>query len=341
MYLIIGGTKFLGRHLVDSLLARGYEVALFNRGRHAAGDMPDIEVIHGDRNLDLDKLKGRKWKAVIDTCGYLPQTVRTSAEFFADSTETYVFISSISAYADFSKPDFDETTRTAELSEEQQERAGRIDPSQDITALVLKDLYGGLKAKCERAAEEAVPGRVLIIRPGLIVGPFDPTNRFTYWVMRIAKGGDVLAPGSPGRFVQLIDARDLADWTVKMAENRATGICNATGKPFEMTMGRMLESIRNTMGSDASFRWADGAFLHNEGVKPWSEMPLYLPEGDENSKGFLSVNVEKAINDGLVFRSFEETISDTFAWRSSVPGEMKAGISAARERELLEKLGSR
>lgn len=338
MYLIVGGTKFLGRHLVDSLLARGEEVVLFNRGKHPSGNMPDTEVVHGDRNRDLAKLAGRKWKAVIDTCGYLPETVRTSAEAFADSAERYVFISSMSCYAEASKPDYDETTPVAELSPEQQERAGAIDPSGDITAAALGDLYGGLKAQCEQAAAKAMPGRVLTIRPGLIVGPHDPTDRFTYWVMRTAEGGEILAPGDPDRLVQMIDARDLADWTVDMAARGETGTYNATGKPFEMSMKAMLAEIRETAGSDAEWVWAGEEFLMRENVRSWSEMPLYLPESDEESHGFLSANIDRALAAGLKFRPFSETVRDTLEWRKTVPDPLKAGIGRDRESELLGKL---
>lgn len=341
MYLIIGGTKFLGRHLVDSLLARGHEVTLFNRGKHPSDNMPETEVVHGDRNRDLDKLRGRKWKAVIDTCGYLPGSVKASAAAFADSAETYVFISSMSAYADAGPVDFDETGPLAQLDNEQQERARAVDPSGDVTAVSLGDLYGGLKGECEQAAEEAMPGRVLTLRSGMIVGPYDPTDRFTYWVMRVGKGGEVLAPGDPDRFVQMIDARDLAGWTVRMAEDGETGTYNVTGKPFETTMGRVLAVIKETTGSDAEFSWAGEDFLDRENVQPWSEMPFYLPESDDDVKGFLSANVDKALKAGLAFRPFNETVLDTFNWRAGVDGPLKAGITRERERELLAKLKSK
>lgn len=341
MYLIIGGTKFLGRQLVDSLVARGHEVALFNRGKHPAENMPDIEVIHGDRNRDLGKLRGRKWEAVIDTCGYLPGTVKNSAEVFADSADTYVFISSISCYADTSKPDYDETTRVSILTDELRAGVERIDPSSDITAQTLGEAYGPLKGLCEQAAESAMPGRVLQVRSGLIVGPFDTTDRFTYWVMRVSAGGEVLAPGNRDRFVQLIDVRDLADWVVKMAENRETGVYNVTGKPFNMTMGRMLDEVNTATGAGAVFTWAPEKFLDENGVKPWSEMPLYLPESDESIGGFLAANIDKALAAGLRFRPFRETAADTLAWRKTLDTPSKAGISAEREAELLDKLKAR
>ena len=328
----------MGRHLIDSVLARGEEVVLFNRGKHPADNMPDVEMVHGDRNLDLDRLQDRKWKAVIDTCGYLPGTVQTSAEALADPAERYIFISSMSAYADASRPDFDETTVLAELDPEQRERARAVDPHGDITAKSLGDLYGGLKVQCEQAAAAAMPGRVLTIRPGMIVGPYDPTDRFTYWVNRVAEGGEVLAPGGPDRFVQLVDARDLAEWTVEMAARGETGIYNATARPFEMTMDGMLARIKETTGSDAVFSWAREEFLTRENVQPWSEMPFYLPESDEDNKGFLSANVDKALAAGLKFRPFNETVRDTLEWRKSDAEKMRAGITRERETELLDKL---
>jgi 2'-hydroxyisoflavone reductase len=341
MYLIIGGTKFLGRHLIDSLLAGGHEVALFNRGKHPAEGLPDIEVVHGDRNTDLSKLKGRKWSAVIDTCGYLPDTVRKSAEFFADAAETYVFISSMSCYADTSRPDFDETTLVSELTPEQKTETDKIDRSSDITAPTLGAAYGALKALCEQSAESAMPGRVLQVRSGLIVGPHDPTDRFSYWVMRTARSGEVLAPGTPGRYVQVIDARDLSNWIASMAAQKRSGTFNVTGRPFELTMGGMLEEMKDVTGSDAEFTWGDENFIERENVAPWSEMPLYLPESDEENRGFLSANIDKALAAGLKFRPFKETVLDTFDWRKTIDSPLKAGLAPEREAELLAKLKSR
>lgn len=333
--LIIGGTKFLGRHLITAAQANGHEVTLFNRGRHWSENFADVEQLHGDRNIDLDRLSGRTWDAVIDTCGYLPQSVKASAEALKDAVNQCVFISSISAYASFGNPDFDETAPVAELNEEQQKRAKEIDPKGELTGPVLGEMYGALKVLCEREAEKAMPGRVLQVRSGLIVGSFDPTDRFTYWVMRVARGGEVLAPGTPNRFVQLIDARDLSEWIIKMVEQNETGIYNVTGKPFELTMNAMLEEIKNVSGSDARFTWVSEEFLNREKVGAWSEMPLYLPESVEEMKGFLAVNVDKALQSGLAFRPLRETIDDTLSWRKTKPGELKAGIDAAREKELL------
>jgi 2'-hydroxyisoflavone reductase len=336
--LIIGGTKFWGRHLAAAALARGHEVTLFNRGKHSPESIDNIEQIQGDRHRDLDKLGGgRRWHAVIDTCGYLPPSVRASAGALKDSVDRYVFISSISAYADYSNPNFDETAPLAQLTEEQSARAKAIDPAGDVTAATLEEMYGALKALCEQEAEKALPDKTLIIRPGLIVGSFDPTDRFTYWVMRVARGGEVLAPGSPDRFVQLIDARDLSEWTVKMIETESRGVFNATGRPFELTMEKMLGEMKTIAGSDASFTFVSEEFLDCEKVVQWSEMPLYLSESREEIKGFLSVNIDKALQANLTFRPLSETIRDVLDWRKTRAGELKAGIDSERERELLAK----
>lgn len=338
--LIIGGTRFVGRHLVTAALARNHEVTLFNRGKHSSAGLPEIEQIHGDRNSDLDKLKNRNWDAVIDTCGYLPQTVKASAEALTDSVENYVFISSISAYANFSQPNYDENAPLAELSEEQQKRVAEIDPKGELNGQVLGAEYGALKALCERETENAMPGRVLIVRPGVIVGSFDPTDRFTYWVTRVAQGGEVLAPSEPNHAVQFIDARDLSEWIIRMIERKETGVFNATSKPGELAFGAMLEEIKEVTGSNSWFTWTSENFLLAEKVQAWSEMPLWLPvENAPEIKGHAFGNVNKALAAGLSFRPLKDTIQDVLAWRKDnfQTSEMKAGISRERESELLRK----
>jgi 2'-hydroxyisoflavone reductase len=336
--LIIGGTKFLGRHLVNAALKNGHEVTLFNRGRKYSDDeIETVEQIHGDRNSDLDKLDGRRWDAVIDTCGYLPQTVKMSAEFLRDAVNQYVFISSGSVYADVSRPNYDETTKIAQLNEQQKKEVEKIDPKGELTGPVLGEYYGALKALCEQEAEKAMPGRALNVRAGMIVGAFDPTDRFTYWVMRAAKGGKILAPGTPENFIQLIDASDLSKWIIKMIEKNETGIYNATSKPFELTFGKMLGEIKTASRSDAEFVWVSEEFLNHEKVAPWSEMPFYLSESNEEIKNFLTMNVDKALEKGLRFRPLSDTIRETLNWRQTKSDELKAGITAEREAELLNK----
>lgn len=337
--LIIGGTKFLGRHLTRAALENNHEVTLFNRGKKYAGEaIPQVEEIHGDRHFDLEKLSGRNWDAVIDTCGYLPQSVKKSAEFLKDKVDQYVFISSGSVYADTRKANYDEETETAKLGEEQKEKFENFDLSRELNGSVLGESYGALKKSCEEEAENRMPRRVLSIRAGMIVGAFDWTDRFTYWVMRVARGGKVLAPGSGENFVQLIDARDLSEWIVKMIEENETGIFNATSKPFELTFEKFLEEMRAVAGSDAEFVWAGEKFLAENAVASWSEMPFYLPESDESARNFLTMNVDKALSKNLKFRALRDTILDVLSWRKSQNFEMKAGISAEREKELLDKL---
>ena len=232
--LILGGTRFVGRHLATAALARDHEVTLFNRGKHLetypSAALTGVETIYGDRNSELTKLQSRRWDGVVDTSGYLPRTVRESAKVLSDAVDTYVFISSVSVFADVSVPGVDETAPLKTLTSAQLDQANAIDSSGQASAVTYGKMYGGLKALCEQAAEEVLPGRVLIIRPGLIVGPHDYTDRFTYWVQRVARGnevGEVLAPGRPDRYVQFIDVRDLAEWTVRMIERGGTGVYNA------------------------------------------------------------------------------------------------------------------
>lgn len=335
--LIIGGTKFLGRHLIEAALKNGHEVTLFNRGQFSKEEFENVEQIHGDRNFGLEKLANRRFDVCVDTCGYLPQSVKASAEFLRDAVGQYIFISSISAYRDFRQSNSDETAQLAGLNAEQREKFEKIDVKDELTGIVLGEMYGALKVLCEREAEKAMPNRVLTVRPGLIVGEFDWTDRFSYWVMRVAKGGEILAPADPHRFIQFIDARDLAEWIIKMAEENQNGTFNVTGKPFDLTFGRFLEEIKNVTQSDANFTWVNEEFLKEQNVEVWSEIPLYLHESDADWQGFLSVNIDKALEKGLSFHGLNDTIRTTFNWRSFVKDDLKAGISVERESELLKK----
>jgi 2'-hydroxyisoflavone reductase len=335
--LILGGTRFLGRHLVAAALARNHAVTLFNRGQHSSAS--DLETIHGDRNTDLAKLGGRRWDAVIDTCCYLPRAVKASAKVLADSG-AYVFVSSLSVYADVSVAGIDESAPLATLTSQQVDEANAIDASGQSSALTYGKMYGGLKALCEREVEAAFPESHLIVRPGLIVGPYDYTDRFTYWVERVADGGEVLAPGHPGRLVQFIDARDLAEWVVQMIERPQTGVYNANGKPGSVTMSAVLDACRLTTNSDASFTWVDEDFLLQEQIAPWSELPLWLPEqAAPHMKGFMQVNCDKASTAGLATRPLNETIADTLSWRrtSGANEPLQAGLDRDRENSLLRK----
>src|ERR1700730_158196 len=344
--LILGGTRFVGRHLVTAALARNHEITLFNRGKHPSAPLKSVETICGDRNSDLAKLQGRRWDAVVDTCGYLPRTVRASAEILSHSVARYVFISSQSVYADVSVSGIDETAPVATLTSEQLDHANEIDSSGQPSALTYGKMYGGLKALCEQAAEEVSPNRVLIIRPGLIVGPYDYTDRFTYWVQRVARDEprEVLAPVRPDRYVQFIDVRDLAEWTVRMIETKSTGAYNANGLPNNLTMESVLEECKRVSatvsGSDASFTWVSEDFLMQEKVAPWSEMPLWMPEAAApHLKGFMFINCNKAVGAGLTFRHLNDTIKDTLTWHETnrLNEELKAGLDTDAEQRLLRK----
>jgi len=337
--LIMGGTRFLGRHLVTAALAREHHVTLFNRGNYSTH--PDVETIEGDRQTELHKLKGRRWDAVVDTCGHLPRAVRAAAEVLADSVNRYVFISSQNAYADVSVPDIAEDYPLATLTDEQLNQANAVDTKGQPS---YGSLYGGLKALCEQAADEVMPGRVLILRPGLIVGPYDYSDRFTYWVVRVASGGELLAPGRPERFIQFIDVRDLAEWTIRMIERSAAGAYNTHGKPNTLTMQGLLDECKNVSQSDAHFTWASEEFLLGQQVAAWTEMPLWLPEvAAPHLRGFMFISPRKAIAEGLTFRPVGDTIRDTLVWfrTNHLDEPLKAGLNSDKERALLGKFRSR
>lgn len=322
--LIIGGTIFLGRHIVEQALERGHEITLFNRGKHNPELFPGVEKIHGDRNADLSALAGRSWDAVIDPSGYFPRSVRTLAETLAGSVGHYTFISSLSVYSDASRPGVDESGAVGAIADESIEE-------------VTGETYGPLKALCERAAEEAMPGRVLNVRAGLIVGPHDPSDRFTYWPHRVAQGGEVLAPGGPNLPVQFIDVRDLAAWILHMIETNGTGVHNATGVGGSVTMGKVIDACLDASGSDARITWADESWLLEQKVGPWMEVPLWVPADDE-SAGFNFFDVSRAAANGLTYRSTADTVAATLAWDATLPAdrELRAGLKPERERELLE-----
>ena len=339
-FLILGGTRFLGHHLVEAALARDHQVTLFNRGRHETDTSPSVEIIHGDRNVGLADLSGNHWDAAIDTCGYTPRLVRASAKILADAVNHYTFISSLSVVADYSVSGVNESAPVKTLTSEQLSEAETIDTTGNVSAATYGAMYGALKALSEQAAEETLPNRVLVVRPGLIVGSYDYTDRFTYWAVRVARGGEVLAPGSPARFVQFIDVRDLAQWIVRMIERGQTGTYNANGQPDAMTMEMMLEECRMVSKSDAHSTWVSDRFLIKENVVPWTEMPLWLPEEDApHMKGFMSVDCSKAFAAGLTLRPLSETIEDTLAWHAAHCSNTKlqAGIEPEKEQQLLRK----
>jgi 2'-hydroxyisoflavone reductase len=319
--LVLGGTLFLGRHLVESALARGHEVTLFNRGRTNPELFPEAERLQGDRESDLSALEGRRWDAAIDVHGRMPRVVRPVADLLAGAVDHFTFVSSISAYGAAFPVGLDETLPTAEFAEGTDE--------DDL------ENYGPCKAECERIVLGLFPERSFVPRPGLIVGPHDPTDRFTYWPRRVAAGGQVLAPGDPGRQVQIVDGRDLGDWIVRMVEAGATGPYNATGPEYPLTMGRMLEACRAATGSGTELVWVGDEFLVSEEVGQWMELPLWLAEPEV--EGLLSVDVSRALDSGLSFRPLADTIRDTLAWRGDAELNEGIGLAPEREAQLLRK----
>ena len=323
--LLLGGPRFLGRHLIESALSKGHEITLFNRGQTAPELYPQLEKLRGDRTLDLSPLHGRHWDVVIDTCGYLPRHVGASAALLAQAVEQYIFISSISAYASFAQINLAEDAPLAKLADESIET-------------LTGETYGGLKALCEQAAERYFPGRALHVRSGLIVGPFDPTDRFTYWPWRVAQGGEVLCPGGPQLPQQFIDGSDLAAWIIRQAETRQAGPFNVTGPQQPIATGELLEICRQTSGAKAEFTWVSEEFMLQSGLQPWSEVPLWIPSNDPDSIGSSRVSIERALAAGLSFRPTAETVADTLAWARTRPADhtWRAGITRAREAEVLQ-----
>ena len=321
--LILGGTRFVGRHMVEVARQRGHQITLFNRGQSNPDLFPDVTTLRGDRDGDLQALRGKRWDTVVDTSGYVPRVVRDSAELLVNAVDRYLFISSISVYADPLPMEADESAPLATIEDETVEE-------------VTGETYGALKALCEKAVQEVFGRRALIIRPGLIVGPHDPTGRFTYWPVRVARGGEVLAPGTAARPVKFIDARDLAQWTVTMLEEAQSGVYHATGPEGRLTMGEVLATCRAYSHSTAKFEWVDEDFLLQQEVRPFVDLPLWIP-GDEGL-AYGAIDVSHAVASGLTFRPLKETVADTMAWAETLPDdrEWRAGLSPQREEALLQ-----
>jgi 2'-hydroxyisoflavone reductase len=319
--LILGGTAFLGRHLVKIALERGDTITLFNRRRTNPKLFPQVETIQGDRTLSLDALADRQWDVAIDTSGYHPKYVRASAQLLAPNIGRYLFISTISVYSDLTTPHPDEIAPVARLDDHDH-------------AEVSNETYGPLKTHCEDVVQEIYGPRSLIIRPGLIVGPHDPTDRFTYWVARAQRGGEILAPEGPNVPVQYIDVRDLAAWTLDAAAAGLEGIYNATGPATPTTIGQLLETCRQVSGVESTLTWASPEFLAAHKVAPFIEMPLWVPS---EVAGLLTVDCRRAIAAGLSFRPIEETVRATLDWHATHRADepLKAGLSPTREAELL------
>jgi len=307
--LVLGGTRFLGPAIVDHAVARGHDVTLFNRGRSSPGMYPDLDHLRGNRGshgdeahgrpaepVDLKALEGRTWDVAIDTSGYWPEFVEISAKQLAEQVGHYVFISTVSVYPQFGKGDATITEDTPLVGLKKREAYDGFD-------------YGAFKALCEQACEAAMPGRVANVRPGLIVGHRDATRRFGEWPLRVDRGGEVLAPGKPEGHCQFIDVKDLGAWCVHLAERKVAGVFNATGFPGHLSFQEFLHGCKCAIRTDCSFTWVDEAFLEEQGVKAWSELPMWIP-----AKDLGWVDVQKAIGQGLGFRPIADTIRDALAW---------------------------
>ena len=322
--LILGGGVFLGQALLSSALENGHTVTVFNRGQSRQWWPPGVKWIVGDRKEDLHLLMNGQWDAVIDTCGYRPQDVELSCAALFDSCERYVYISSVSAYASFAKPPIRETDRLASIVGHATDKVTGVN-------------YGPLKAECERAVARVFGTRSILIRPGLIVGPNDPTGRFSYWPWRIAAGGRVLAPGNPERPIQFIDARDLAAWILQLVAVRASGAFNATGPNDGATFGELLDTCRWICGEEVEVEWADDKFLEREGVQPWTELPLWIPSHDASMRGFHLVDTKRAKGSRLSTRPLAVTLNDILEAGIPVASDKRrAGkLTRQRERDLL------
>jgi 2'-hydroxyisoflavone reductase len=346
--LVLGGTGFLGPHFVAAARAKGHTLTLFNRGksnptRFNGEEFKDIEQLRGDRKTDMTALEGeRRWDAVLDTSAYIPADVTRSAKLLAPRVGQYLIVSSISVYAKIDKPGLDETAPLAQL------------PDPTVTE-ITGETYGGLKALCEKAAEAEMPSRVTVVRPGLIVGPGDNSDRFTYWPARADRGGEILAPGSPQDPTQFIDVRDLAEFLLLMLEQNHIGIYNADAREGAITMGDLLTACQtvakrmNTIycvrapcpqppGHDSTLTWVPVDFLEAQKVSAWQDMPVWMPAVG-NDAGFGRVSTQRARAIGLKYRPLETTVADTLAYWRELPEERrakpKAGITPAREAEVL------
>ncbi len=337
--LILGGTGFIGPHQVRYALARGHKLTLFNRGRNPKDWPGQVEELTGDRNTgDLASLKGRTWDVCIDNPTTLPFWVRDAGAILKGQVGHYIFVSTLSVYSDNRASGQDEN---AALFKYQGTEEEVMKETQESVRKNMGNLYGPLKARSEKEAETWFPGITTIVRPGLIVGPGDETDRFTYWPVRLDRGGDVLAPGDGKDAVQIIDARDLSEWMIRLAEMKAFGIYNAMGPATELSMGKMLADIGAAIKSKATLHWAPADFLEKQKVSAWSDMPVWIPSVGEDA-GFSRRSNKRALAKGLTFRPMSQTAPDTLAYFKSLPADrqatLKAGLKPEREKEVLAAL---
>lgn len=334
--LILGGTGFTGPEQVEYALARGHKVTLINRNK----TRPDffkgkVEQLIGDLGADMSALKGLKFDVVIDNPTTYPYWVRNVAQYMKDNTDHYIFISTISAYASDKNAWADESDPTHEMPKD-------LDPF-TLEPTARGRFYGPLKAYSERLVQSTYAGKSTIIRPGLIVGPLDTTNRFTYWPYRIDKGGEVLAPGTGNDPVQFIDSRDLAEWTIRVAENKTLGVFNATGPAKPLTMAEMLYGIKAVTTAGAQFTWVPWEFLTEQKVRGWTNMTVVVFDRPENV-AFSRRNISKALAAGLTFRPLAVTAKETLDWNKTrsekdlaeIADGKPMGLAAAREAEVLQ-----
>jgi 2'-hydroxyisoflavone reductase len=320
--LVLGGTRFLGRHFVAAALARGHEVTLFNRGRTNPELFPEASRIVGDRAGDLHELEGRAWDAVVDINGYFPEVVAASVKALRDRAGSYCFVSTIAVYADHTRPGLTEDSPLHRplWSTAPKDRAA-------------EDAYGRLKSACEAVVLETWGDKALVVRPGLIVGPCDMTGRFTYWVTRAARGGNILAPGKPSSPVQIIDVRDLAGWMIQSIERQASGVFQATGPAAPLDLGGVLDVAAAILGGESRLTWVDEDFLLERGVVPFTELPLWV--SGPIAGGFFRVDCAKAIAAGLSFRALSATIADTLGSVAPQLSPIAGQMTPEREAALL------
>lgn len=324
--LVLGGTGFIGPHMVRYAVERGHEVTLFNRGRSNTDLFPGLENLIGDRNGDYESLKGRRWDVCMDNNATNPSWVTLSCEVLRDSVDHYIYVSTRSTYADFST-----VPMTAAEPTYTYETAG-VEPGAENLP------YGLSKALCEREAMKFFPGRYTIFRPALIIGPGDRTDRFTYWPVRISRGGEVLSPGNPSDPCQIIDARDLTEWMVRMAEDGHKGIYNGLGPANPRPMAELLYGIRAVTTAETTFTWVPADFLAEHGVRAYSDMPVWMPPGP-GREGFARFDITPEVEKGLTFRPLAVTATDTLEYHFSRPAEeqqnLRAGMDPEREARVL------
>jgi 2'-hydroxyisoflavone reductase len=334
--LVLGGTRFLGRHLVDLALARGDDVTVFTRGKQPNHWQGRVTALVGNRDQavspGLRALETGAWDAVVDTCGYVPRIVRQSAELLAPRVGRYLFVSSISVFTDASRPGLTEKDPVGALDDPGTEEIGKF--------------YGPLKAACERVVSEVYGYRALNVRPGLIVGPHDPTDRFGYWVARFVhpellgdRASHAVVPNPPARPIQLIDARDLAAFMLELLDKGLEGTHNATSPAGQWTMGAVVDALRKVAGPKAPTpAWVDEAVLVEKKVEPWTGLPLWIPLSFADEAGFMQIDCTKAERAGLRTRRLDDTVRDTAAWlaQRDNAGAWKDVLTAEREREVLD-----